>query len=163
MNITSSTTTMYQPLLAGGLAAGGKKPPMAGMQLSSLDTDGDGQVSETEFKAGMEKNAPAGADKSKVDQMADKMFKKIDGDGDGQISAAEWGTFQQKIASGHHHHHAASNGSQADNGVNPNGDNTLSQDQLAALLQKYEAETKSSDPSSQTGDGESTSSINIAM
>ena len=64
--------------------------------FSRFDTDGNGQVSQSEFENAIGPNA----DRTKVDAL----FAKIDSNGDGSISTAEMQSAMQK-AQGHHHHH----------------------------------------------------------
>ena len=64
--------------------------------FSRFDTDGNGQVSQSEFENAIAPNA----DRTKVDAF----FAKIDSNGDGSISTAEMQSAMQK-AQGHHHHH----------------------------------------------------------
>lgn len=74
-----SSDTMSALLTAQGQqSAGGRDAKL----FAKLDTDGDGQISKTEFDSAASK---AGADSS----VADAVFAKIDADGDGAVSQDE--------------------------------------------------------------------------
>jgi len=64
--------------------------------LSQLDTNGDGQISKTEFESALGSD---GVDASS----ADALFSKLDSNGDGSISQSELSSAQH--GHGHHHHH----------------------------------------------------------
>lgn len=64
--------------------------------FSQLDTDGNGQISESEFETVLGND---GVDKSS----ADALFAKLDSNGDGSISQSE---LSQAQHGGHHHMHA---------------------------------------------------------
>lgn len=104
--------------------------------LSSLDTDGNGSISESEFEQAFSGTTPTGTtsapDAAATDQ-ADSLFKKIDSNGDGQISSSEWNSFEQKLQGhGHHHHHQAESSDSADS----SSDSTQSLQNLVAQLYK---------------------------
>ena len=69
--------------------AGGSGP--SGL-FSQLDTNGDGQISQSEFESALGSN---GVDQSS----ADALFSKLDTNGDGSISQSEL------VSARHHHHH----------------------------------------------------------
>jgi hypothetical protein len=75
------------------------QPPSAANVISKFDTDGDGQISKTEFETAIGPNA----DTSKVDQL----FSNLDTNGDGEINQDELTAAQQKTHGHHHHHHHA--------------------------------------------------------
>ncbi len=77
--------------------------------FSKIDTDGDGQISKTEFE-----NALSGAGVSTAD--ADTLFAKLDTNGDGTVSQDEL----TKAAQGHQHHHMhGGGGAQGSSDQNP--------------------------------------------
>ena len=106
-------------------SSGGKSlfAALSKLSFSQLDANGDGSVTEAEFQAALEKNAPAGMSTSQVDQMAQQLYTKITG-GSGNMTSAEWTNFQTKVASHHHGHHHAESSS---------GTSSLSEAELAAL------------------------------
>ncbi len=158
----SSGYLAYGPYATGSSAPTGRQPPIFSQQLSDLDTNGDGVVSQAELTAAMEKNAPSGADMTKVDDAAAKLFKKMDGDGNGSISTSEWSSFQQKVGSSHHHHHHggadSSQGTSQSNlqalaqaffkAADSNGDGTVTQDEMNTLIQNLQSAGSSQSTSS---------------
>jgi Ca2+-binding EF-hand superfamily protein len=125
----------------------GPPPPrLAGKQLSDLDTDGDGSISQSELLNFL---SPQDASTSSTAaQRAADLLKKIDTDGDGKISASEWGAFQQKVGHHHHQHSEQTQDSQQTStklqdlvnqvykGADANADGQLTQDELGNWLQK---------------------------
>jgi len=79
--------------------------------FGEFDSDGDGQISKTEFESAF----GAGADMSKVDGL----FNALDANGDGAISPAELTQAAQEAYAHHHHHHM--HGSQGDGGGEGSG------------------------------------------
>ena len=65
--------------------------------FSQLDTDGDGQISKTEFEQAL---GAVGVDT----QSADALFGKLDANSDGNVSVGE---LNKAHGRGHHHHHHA--------------------------------------------------------
>jgi hypothetical protein len=63
--------------------------------LSQLDTNGDGQISKTEFESALGSD---GVDASS----ADALFSKLDSNGDGSVNQSELSSAQH--GHGHHHH-----------------------------------------------------------
>jgi hypothetical protein len=125
--------------MQGGPAAGIAQDVMA-----KFDTNGDGQISQSEF----ENAIGSGADQSGVDAL----FNKLDSNGDGSISQNELQTAMQKAhgGGGHHHHHveASSDSSQQQGGGDP----------LQALLSGGPADGTTSQTSS-NADGSTTTTI----
>ena len=76
-----------------GQGADGSQGPSS--LFSQLDTDGNGQISQSEFETVLGND---GIDKSS----ADALFAKLDSNGDGTISQSELN--QAQHAGGHHHH-----------------------------------------------------------
>jgi hypothetical protein len=64
--------------------------------LSQLDTNGDGQISKSEFESAL---GSAGVDATS----ADALFSKLDSNGDGSVSQSELASARH--GHGHHHHH----------------------------------------------------------
>jgi EF-hand domain pair len=75
--------------------------PSAALQdlFSQLDTNGDGQISKSEFENAL------GAGGTNIAQ-ADDVFSKLDKNGNGSVSLDEL-TSALKGSNGHHHHHVA--------------------------------------------------------
>lgn len=115
--------------------------------IAKFDTNGDGQISQSEF----ENAIGSGADKSAVDAL----FNKLDSNGDGSISQGELQSDLQKAhgGGGHHHHHveASSDSNQQQGGSDP----------LQALLSGASADGTSSQSSS-NADGSTTTTITYA-
>lgn len=79
--------------------------------FAKLDTDGDGQISQSEFETAL---GCDGVDKSS----ADALFAKLDANGDGSISQSELAS--AKRGHGHHRHHAGGQSQAgASSGQNP--------------------------------------------
>jgi Ca2+-binding EF-hand superfamily protein len=73
--------------------------------FSQIDTNGDGQLSKTEFESAL------GAGGTNIAQ-ADDVFGKLDKDGDGNVSLNELASALK--GKGHHHHHTAYSSSATD-------------------------------------------------
>ena len=86
--------TMDALLKMQGQSASGGAAQSPSQMFSQLDTDGDGQISKSEFETAL---SGAGASTS----TADALFAKLDTNGDGTVSQDELA----KAAHGHHHHH----------------------------------------------------------
>jgi hypothetical protein len=85
--------------------------------FSQIDTNGDGQISKTEFENTL------GAGGTNIAQ-ADDVFNKLDANGDGSVSIDEMSKALQGTHGGHHHHHVADSG--GSNGASgPNSDALL--------------------------------------
>jgi Ca2+-binding EF-hand superfamily protein len=110
--------------------------------IAKFDTDGDGQVSQSEF----ENAIGSDADKSKIDAL----FAKLDGNGDGSISQDELQTALQKAhGGGHHHQHYVADSS---------GSGQPGGDPLQALISGALADGSTSQTSSHA-DGSTTTTI----
>jgi hypothetical protein len=107
--------------------------------FGKFDTNGDGQISQSEFENAIGPDA----DKANVDAL----FNKIDGNGDGAVSQDDMQSAIQKMHGGHHHHHASA-GSQGN-------------DPLQALLSGASADGTTSQ-SATNADGSSTTTITYA-
>jgi hypothetical protein len=107
--------------------------------FGKFDTDGDGQISQTEFENAIGPDA----DKAKVDAL----FAKIDGNGDDSVSQDELQSAMQKAH--HHHHHAAQGAGQQGS------------DPLQALLSSASADGATSQSAS-NADGSTTTTITYA-
>jgi hypothetical protein len=112
--------------------------------FSKLDTDGDGQISKSEFENAL---AGAGVDTSS----ADALFAKLDANGDGSISQSE--LTQARRAGDHHHHHMHGGGAQGSGSSGQNG--------ADALLSGTDASGATTQTTT-NGDGSSTTTISYA-
>lgn len=97
--------------------------PSAALQdlFSQIDSNGDGQISKSEFENAL------GAGGTNIAQ-ADAVFNKLDTNGDGSVSLDELKSALQGAGGkgGHHHHHhvAASGGSGNSTGADGSGSST---------------------------------------
>ncbi len=107
----------------------------SGGLFAQLDSDGDGQISQSEFEGAL---GQAGVDTSS----ADALFGKLDSDGNGEISKGEMAAARH----GHGHHHAQGAGGQGG---------------LASLLNGTDA-TGASTQTTTNADGSSTTTISYA-
>jgi len=123
----------------------GKSPGKLESLLGKFDTNGDGQISQSEFETAI----GPGADKTKVDEL----FQKLDANGDGAVSQDELKAALQKAHGGHHHHHSAE-------GAGEQGGASGS-DPLQALLSGAAADGTTSQ-SATNADGSSTTTITYA-
>lgn len=82
--------------------------------FSQLDTDGDGQISKTEFEQAL---GAVGVDA----QSADALFGKLDANSDGSVTQGELG---KAHGHGHHHHHQMDS-ADSTQGVQQGGVSTL--------------------------------------
>jgi Ca2+-binding EF-hand superfamily protein len=126
--------------LSGLLAAQQSQPPtasdLAQQMISSLDTDGDGQLSLSEIDNAL------GADSTTSDSQIASAVSQLDTNGDGKLSASELtsGLQAAKAHGGGHHHHHAGGASSTDlasqliSGADGNGDGVLSPDEVAQAL-----------------------------
>jgi Ca2+-binding EF-hand superfamily protein len=126
----------------------GKSPGKLESLLGKFDTNGDGQISQSEFETAIGPDA----DKAKVDEL----FNKLDANGDGAISQDELNAALQKAHGGHHHHHSAEG---ADEQGGAGG--ASSSDPLQALLSGAAADGTTSQ-STTNADGSSTTTITYA-
>jgi hypothetical protein len=140
-------TSQFSPdVMKALLSVQGDQGSSGASKLQSLfgkfDTNGDGQISQSEFENAIGPDA----DKTKIDAL----FAKIDGNGDGAVSQDEMQSAIQKMHGGHHHHHAAS-GSSGSQGSDP----------LQVLLSGASADGTTSQ-SATNADGSSTTTITYA-
>ena len=126
----------------------GKSPGKLESLLGKFDTDGDGQISQSEFETAIGPDA----DKTKVDEL----FQKLDTNGDGAISLDELRATLQKAHGGHHHHHSAEGAGDQGGAGGANGS-----DPLQALLSGAAADGTTSQ-STTNADGSSTTTITYA-
>jgi hypothetical protein len=116
--------------------------------LGKFDTNGDGQISQSEFETAI----GPGADKTKVDEL----FQKLDANGDGAVSVDELKAALQKAHGGHHHHHSAAGAGEQGGAGGAGGS-----DPLQALLSSATADGATS-KSATNADGSSTTTITYA-
>ena len=83
--------------------------------FAKLDTDGDGQISQSEFESAM---SGIGVDQSS----ADAIFSKLDANGDGNVSQNELQAAHH--GHGHHHYHMANSADQDGTGMLLNSGDT---------------------------------------
>ncbi len=114
--------------------------------FSELDTNGDGQISQSEFETALGND---GVDKSS----ADALFAKLDSNGDGSISQSELASAQHAAGHHHHHHMHAGGGGQADA--------TSGQSTIDALLSSASA-SGAQTQSTTNSDGSTTTTISYA-
>jgi hypothetical protein len=128
-NQTGSAADSTSPAGTGSPTSGLPSPPLSPDTLGTLislqgqqsdtasqaqslfgqfDTNGDGQISKSEFESAFGPNA----DTSKVDGL----FSALDGNGDGSVSQGELTSAAQQ-AKGHHHHHMHGGGSGQSGGL----------------------------------------------
>lgn len=144
----SSSCTQFSPdVMKALLSVQGDQANTGPSKLKSLigkfDTNGDGQISQSEFENAIGPNA----DKAKVDEL----FSKLDGNGDGEVSQDEMQSAMQKAHGGHHHHHHGAQGPGGQAGSDP----------LQALLSGTSADGTSSQ-SAINSDGSTTTTITYA-
>jgi hypothetical protein len=149
---TSSGAPQFSPdVMQALMSVQGNQAGAGGSKLEQLlgkfDTNGDGQISQSEFETAI----GPGADKAKVDEL----FKKLDANGDGAVSQDELKAAVQKVHGGHHHHHAEGAGEQG--GAGGSGGS----DPLQALLSSAGADGATSQ-SATNADGSSTTTITYA-
>jgi hypothetical protein len=126
----------------------GKSPGKLESLLGKFDTNGDGQISQSEFETAI----GPGADKTKVDEL----FQKLDANGDGAVSQDELKAAVQKAHGGHHHHHSAEGAGEQGGAGGASGSNPLQ-----ALLSGAAADGTTSQ-SATNADGSSTTTITYA-
>jgi len=109
--------------------------------FSQIDTDGDGQISKSEFEQAL---GSVGVDT----QSADALFGRLDANDDGEVTPGEIGR-----AHGHHHHHMGGSGSaQGSSG---------SQDPLSSLLSGTDI-TGATTQTATNSDGSTTTTVTYA-
>jgi hypothetical protein len=111
--------------------------------FSQIDTDGDGQISKSEFEQAL---GAVGVDT----QSADALFGKLDANSDGSVSPSELG---KAHGHGHHHHHADSADSTQGGGSQ--------QDALSSLLNSSDI-TGATTQTATNSDGSTTTTISYA-
>ena len=146
--------------LSGLLAAQQSQPPsasdLANQMISSLDTDGDGQLSLSEIDKAL------GADSGSSGSQIAAAVSQLDTNGDGSLSAYELTTGLEAAKAhgggGHHHHHHAESASSSDlasqliASADSNSDGVLSSDEVAKALGIDTASTAGTAGSSATSD-----------
>ncbi|MGZ3296323.1 MAG: EF-hand domain-containing protein [Xanthobacteraceae bacterium] len=116
---------------------------------SQIDTNGDGQISKTEFENTL------GAGGTNIAQ-ADDVFNKLDANGDGSVTLDEMQKALQGAhgKGGHHHHHVAdsdgSNGATDASGSSPGAGGSNSDPLLQALAGATSTSVTNSDGSTTT-------------
>jgi hypothetical protein len=116
--------------------------------LSKLDTNGDGQISQSEFENAASKVGVSAS-------TADAVFAKIDTSGDGSVSQSELTKADQ--GGGHHHHHVEGGGG----GGGAQGSGGSGQSALDALTSGTGADGATTQ-STTNADGSTTTTISYA-
>jgi hypothetical protein len=120
--------------------------------FSQIDSNGDGQISKSEFEKAL------GAGGTNIAQ-ADAVFNKLDTSGDGSVSLNELkSALQGTGGKGHHHHHVASSDGSSDSSGTGNTSST-SGSSSDPLLQALNG---ASSTSVTNGDGSTTTSVTYA-
>jgi len=141
LGVPQFSPDVMQALLSVQGDQGSSNAPPKSPLFAKLDTNGDGQISQSEFEAAI----GPGADQSKVDAL----FDKIDANGDGSISQDEMRSAIQKAhGGGHHHHHHVQDADQSQQSSDP----------LQALLSGSSADGATSQ-SATNADGSTTTTI----
>ncbi len=107
-------STMAALISLQGQSATGVTAHSSSQLFAKLDTNGDGQISKSEFETAL---GDAGVNSSS----ADALFAKLDSNGDGSISQSELA----KAKHGHHHHHHGGGEPQANASAGQNAIDTL--------------------------------------
>ena len=136
--------TMAALISLQGQSASGVTAQSPSPLFSKLDTDGDGQISKSEFE-----NALGGAGVGT--SSADALFAKLDANGDGSLSQSE--LTQARRGGSHHHHHMRGGGAQ--------GSGSSGQSGADALLSGTDASGATTQTTT-NGDGSSTTTISYA-
>jgi hypothetical protein len=135
--------TMAALISLQGQSASGVTAQSPSSLFSKLDTDGDGQISKSEFE-----NALGGA--SVETSSADALFAKLDANGDGSLSQSEL----TKAKQGHHHHHMHGGGG-------AQGSGSSGQNAISALLSSAGADGATAQTVT-NADGSNTTTISYA-
>jgi len=126
----------------------GKSPGKLESLLGKFDTDGNGQISQSEFETAIGPDA----DKAKVDEL----FNKLDANGDAAIGLDDMKAALQRAHGGHHHHHSGDDAGEQGGAGGANGS-----DPLQVLLSGAAADGTTSQ-STTNADGSSTTTITYA-
>ena len=135
--------TMAALISMQGQSATGISAQSPSQLFAKLDTDGDGQISQSEFETALGND---GVDKAS----ADALFSKLDANGDGSISQSEL-TQAQHSGGGHHHHMHAG-------GAKGGGSSGQGADSLLSATDASGATTQTTS----NADGSSTTTITYA-
>jgi hypothetical protein len=87
---------------AQGGAASPQATSLSSQLFSLLDSNGDGQISKSEFETALGQNGNT--------TKADQLFAKLDSNGDGSVSQSELSQALQSRGGHHHHHHQEASG-----------------------------------------------------
>lgn len=136
--------TMAALISLQGQSATGISAQSPSQLFAKLDTNGDGQISQSEFESAL---GSAGVDTSS----ADALFAKLDANGDSSISQSELQS--AKGGHGHHHHHHGGGEMQASASSGQNA--------LDALLSSAGANGATTQTASNS-DGSTTTTISYA-
>ena len=118
--------------------------------FSQIDSNGDGQISKSEFENAL------GAGGTNIAQ-ADAVFSKMDKNGDGSVSLDEMSSaLKGSGGKGHHHHHVAGSGDATGASGSSSGTGGSSSDPLLQALDG------ASSTSTSNSDGSTTTSVTYA-
>jgi Ca2+-binding EF-hand superfamily protein len=118
--------------------------------FSQIDSNGDGQISKSEFENAL------GAGGTNIAQ-ADAVFSKMDKNGDGSVSLDEMSSaLKGSGGKGHHHHHVAGSGDSTGASGSSSGTGGSSSDPLLQALDG------ASSTSTSNSDGSTTTSVTYA-
>ena len=122
--------------------------------FSQIDSNGDGQISKTEFESAL------GAGGTNLAQ-ADDVFSKLDANGDGSVSLDEMQKALQGAGGkgGHHHHHVADSDGDSTGSTSGTSGPTAGGSSTDALLQALSGASSTAVTNS---DGSTTTSITYA-
>src|ERR1700676_1951309 len=127
---TMSTLLAAQGQSSTGSTTSASQSPSSALQdlFSQLDSNGDGQISKSEFESAL------GAGGTNIAQ-ADSVFSKLDTNGDGTVSLDELSSALKGAGGKGHHHVAGSGGSgdSSDSGSSGNSSGSSSDPLLQAL------------------------------
>jgi hypothetical protein len=143
---SAAPTPSFDPgTMAALISLQGQGGPQGSSSLfAKLDTDGNGQISKTEFETTL---GNAGVDQTS----ADALFDKLDANGDGSIDPTELA--KARHGRGHHHHMHTEVGAQ--------GSGSSGQGGIASLLSAPDA-TGATTQTASNADGSSTTTITYA-
>jgi hypothetical protein len=148
---SQSSTASTTPASTTSTTPASTSPSSALKDLfSQIDSNGDGQISKSEFENAL------GAGGTNIAQ-ADAVFSKMDKNGDGSVSLDEMSSaLKGSGGKGHHHHHVAGSGDATGASGSSSGTGGSSSDPLLQALDG------ASSTSTSNSDGSTTTSVTYA-